>query len=258
MSAAFTQYIDVAQVVLYIFWAFLAGVIYYVHREDKREGYPLIQDVSPFGTVQGFPAVPPPKTFVLQDGTKVYAPRKERPEAEPKATPIGPWPGAPLEPDGDGMIDAVGPASYAMRKEIPDLMWDGTVKLRPLRVATEYHLDETDPDPRGMAVVCADGKKAGVVKDIWIDRAEYIMRYFEVEVSEKAGGPRTVLLPTTLARISGSKNQISVKSITSKQFANVPLHREPDVVNRREEDQICAYYASGHLYAFPERSEPVI
>ncbi len=258
MSAAFTQYIDVAQVVLYAFWAFLAGIIYYVRQEDKREGYPLESDRSPFVTVQGFPAIPPPKTFVLQDGSKVYAPRKEQPEAEPKATPIGPWPGAPLEPDGDGMVDAVGPASYAMRKDIPDLMWDGTIKLQPLRVATAYYLDETDADPRGMTVMAADGKPAGTVKDVWIDRAEYIIRYFEVEVSPKAGGPRTVLLPAPLARISGSKNQIGVKSITSKQFASVPLHRQPDVVTRREEDQIGAYYSSGHLYALPERAEPVI
>ena len=37
-----------------------------------------------------------------------------------KATPIGPWPGAPLEPDGDPMVDGVGPAAYAERLDIPD------------------------------------------------------------------------------------------------------------------------------------------
>ena len=44
--------------------------------------------LAPYGTLQGFPAMPRSKTFTLQDGTKVYAPRKERPEAEPKASPI--------------------------------------------------------------------------------------------------------------------------------------------------------------------------
>jgi len=55
---------DFAQVMLYVFWAFLAGLIYYLRREDKREGYPLVTEDSN-ATVQGFPAVPPPKTRIL-------------------------------------------------------------------------------------------------------------------------------------------------------------------------------------------------
>ena len=35
---AFTRYIDVPQVILYVFWIFFAGLIYYLRREDKREG----------------------------------------------------------------------------------------------------------------------------------------------------------------------------------------------------------------------------
>ncbi|MGL6181385.1 MAG: photosynthetic reaction center subunit H, partial [Aestuariivirga sp.] len=46
MNAAITQYIDVAQIVLYLFWAFLAALIFYVRREDKREGYPLESERS--------------------------------------------------------------------------------------------------------------------------------------------------------------------------------------------------------------------
>ena len=56
MSAALTQYVDVAQVVLYAFWVFLAGIIIYLHREDKREGYPLESERSANITVQGWPA----------------------------------------------------------------------------------------------------------------------------------------------------------------------------------------------------------
>ena len=33
-----TARIDVAQVVLAAFWVFFAGLGYYLHREDKREG----------------------------------------------------------------------------------------------------------------------------------------------------------------------------------------------------------------------------
>jgi photosynthetic reaction center H subunit len=45
-TGAITSYIDVAQVVLYAFWIFFAGLIYYLHQEDKREGYPLLSTAS--------------------------------------------------------------------------------------------------------------------------------------------------------------------------------------------------------------------
>ena len=259
MSAALTEYVDVAQIVLYAFWAFLIGLIFYVRREDKREGYPLESDRSGNITVQGFPAVPSPKTFLLADGTTVQAPRAEPYDGRPiKATPIGPWPGAPLEPDGDAMVDGVGPAAYAERLDIPDALFTGEPKLSPLRNNPDWHVEERDPDPRGMPVIGCDGKQGGTVKDVWVDRAEYIMRYLEVEVSDKEGHTRNVLLPTTLARIWGGKKRIDVKSITSKQFIKVPGLRNPDVVTRLEEDKICAYYAGGNLYATADRAEPLV
>lgn len=256
---AITGYIDVAQVVLYFFWAFLAMLIIYLRREDKREGYPLESERSEFVTVRGYPNLPSPKTFLLADGSTVQAPipgggADRRPV---KAKPSAPWYGAPLVPDGDPMLDGVGPASYAERSDTPDLTYHGTPKLVPLRLLPEFHVDEHDPDPRGMEVVGCDGKVGGICRDVWVDRAEYIIRYFEVET----GGPngqRNVLLPTTLSRVSGSTGKVKVNSIMAKHFANVPAHRNPDVVTRLEEDRICAYYASGQLYATPGRSEPFI
>ena len=67
-TGAITSYIDVAQLVLYAFWIFFAGLIYYLHQEDKREGYPLLSDRSDHVKVQGFPPIPSPKTFTLRDG----------------------------------------------------------------------------------------------------------------------------------------------------------------------------------------------
>ena len=135
---------------------------------------------------------------------------------------------------------------------------NGTPKLVPLRKADGWHIEERDPDPRGMPVIGADGKQGGTVKDVWVDVGEYIMRYLEVEVTDKAGNTRNVLLPTTLSRIWASRKRVEVKSITSKQFIKVPGIRNPDVVTRLEEDRICAFYASGHLYATPERAEPLV
>lgn len=258
MIGAITEYIDVAQIVLYVFWAFLAAVIFYLRREDKREGYPLESDRSAHITVQGFPAIPSPKTFLLADGSTVQAPAAQPADLRPvKASPVAPWPGAPLQPDGDAMVDGVGPASYAERRDTPDLTFHGTPKLVPLRSAEGFYLDPHDPDPRGMEVVGCDGQTGGIVRDVWIDQAEYIIRYLEVEV----GGPgekRNVLLPMTLSRIGGGSRKVRVNSIRGDQFAHVPAHRKPDVVTRLEEDRICAYYAGGNLYATPQRAEPLL
>ena len=43
-KGAITQYVDVAQIVLYLFWIFFAGLIYYLIREGHREGYPMVSD----------------------------------------------------------------------------------------------------------------------------------------------------------------------------------------------------------------------
>ena len=91
MSAALTQYVDVAQVVLYAFWIFLAGIIIYLHREDKREGYPLESERSAHIVVQGWPAVPAPKTYLLADGSTVQAPRADSCAVHP-APPAAPAP----------------------------------------------------------------------------------------------------------------------------------------------------------------------
>ena len=55
---AITGYIDVAQMVLYAFWIFFAGLIYYLHREDKREGYPLVSERKPFQYRAGASRIP--------------------------------------------------------------------------------------------------------------------------------------------------------------------------------------------------------
>lgn len=39
-TGAITQYVDVAQLVLYAFWLFFFGLIWYLQRESHREGYP--------------------------------------------------------------------------------------------------------------------------------------------------------------------------------------------------------------------------
>jgi photosynthetic reaction center H subunit len=74
MQGTITGSLDFAQVVLYVFWVFAAGLIFYLRREDKREGYPLESERSPHVRVQGFPWIPQPKTFLLPHGGTVSAP----------------------------------------------------------------------------------------------------------------------------------------------------------------------------------------
>jgi photosynthetic reaction center H subunit len=273
MKGQITQTIDVAQVVLYSFWAFFAYLVYWLRREDKREGYPLEFERQETAPYLNFPPIPKPKKFVLPHGGVVYAPRSDRAEPDTRAEPTAAWPGAPLEPVGDAMAAAAGPGAYALRSDIPDLTIDGVPKIVPLRVASgeklathgnddggmpasgeykHFTIDPDDPDPRGMEVIGADGLVGGIVSDVWIDVSEVIVRYLEVQPK---GSSRNVLLPITFARIDGRKNTVNVKAVLSSQLAGAPTTREADKVTFREEDRICAYYGGGLLYATPRRRE---
>lgn len=254
MTGAITSNIDVAQVVLYAFWLFFAGLIFYLRREDKREGYPLENDRSGRVQVVGFPGMPPAKTFLLPHGGTQTAPRDGADRRPVAAVPSAPWPGAPLVPTGNAMLDAVGPASYAERVDAPELSVDGHPSIVPMRKAPETSIAEGDPDPRGMTVIAADDAVAGTVRDAWVDLTEPQIRYLEVEI---AGG-RTALLPIYFARVNGGRRTVKVRALLAEQFAGIPALRNPDLVTKREEDRITAYFAGGTLYATPDRQEPLL
>ena len=249
-TGAITSYIDVAQVVLYVFWLFFFTLIFWLHREAKREGYPL--ETSSGRKIEGFPPMPEPKTFRLpHGGGDRVVPRPDPAPYPLAAEPVNPAPGSPLHPTGDPQVDGVGPAAYAIRPEVPDITVDGEPRIVPLRVATDHGLDERDPDPRGKPVYGCDGVVGGEVVDAWVDRAEPFVRYLEVQVGE-----RRVLLPMTLARVRGSDGHVTVKSVRGDQFAKAPGLANPDQVTLQEEDKITAYFGGGHLYATPDRVEP--
>ena len=254
-TGAITGYIDVAQVALYVFWGFFAVLVLYLHREGKREGYPLVTDRSV--TVEGFPAMPSPKTFIMHDGSTRYAPRDEAPEI-PNGVPSASFPGAPLDPIGNPMLANMGPGSYANRPDVPELTYeDNLAKIVPLRAAADFFLAWEDPDPRGMNVVGADKVIAGTVVDAWVDRSEIVIRYLEVEL-DAAFGAHRVLLPMNFSTMKPKYNEVRVRSILGAQFADVPALANPDVVTMLEEERITAYYGAGTLYATPERSAPLI
>jgi photosynthetic reaction center H subunit len=246
-----TGYVDLAQILLYVFWIFFAGLIYYLAMENHREGYPMESSSSGRAVVKGFP-IPEPKTFLLEGGKSVTVPDLMRKEPAYNAVASNPSSGAPIEPKGDAMLAAVGAGAYASREDVPEMTAHGTPLIQPLRVASAYTVAEQDVDPRGLPVMGGDGKQGGTVKDLWIDSAEMMFRYLEVEV---AGG-KTVLLPTPFTLIR--RNQVEVNSIYARHFANVPALRHPDQITKLEEEKISAYYGGGTLYADAKRSEPLI
>jgi photosynthetic reaction center H subunit len=147
-TGAITGYIDVAQLALYAFWLFFAGLIYYLHRENKREGYPLESDRSAHIKVQGWPSVPSPKTYRLANGDTVQAPNQKAANQPPLHD--GVWRGAPLQPSGNPLLAGVGPGSWNDRADVPDMTFEGLPKIVPLRVAGGFGVAKQDIDPRGL------------------------------------------------------------------------------------------------------------
>lgn len=254
-TGAITGYIDVAQLTLYAFWIFFAGLIYYLLQENKREGYPLESDRSAHVRVEGWPPMPAPKTYLLLHGGIRTVPNETRSPQHLAAEPTGNWLGAPLQPTGNPMLDGVGPGAYADRPDVADLTAEGDIKIVPLRVATDFDVAQGDPDPRGMRVIGADGDTGGTVVDVWVDRSEMLFRYIEIEVPVDSGA-RRVLLPINFSRVSSQG--VNVKSILGHQFAYVPGTRHPDQITLLEEEKVMAYYGGGVLYATASRQEPLL
>jgi photosynthetic reaction center H subunit len=278
MSTAFTESIDLAQVVLYLFWAFFFGLIWWLRKEDRREGYPLEADTSKMVGPTNQLLIPSPKSFLHPDGSTTYAPNFERDERELLATRTSIAQGATSEPIGDPMTSNVGPAAYAQRADVVELTREGHDMIVPMRVATDFSV-MAGPDPRGWEVVATDGKVAGTVKDVWVDRADVMVRYLEVELAEqdnmeeseegaetpteegaeaKAPKTQTRLLPITMLRLFGEPKKVKVSAVRAEHFAKVPTLKEPDRITVLEEEKICAFYAGGRLYAEPKRLGPLV
>ncbi len=256
MHSAITNYIDVAQLTLYAFWIFFAGLIYYLQQESKREGYPLIDERTGIADVEGYPGVPDAKTFILAGNTHAYAPRAE-PQDVVNGTPIASFPGAPLTPIGNPMTSGMGPGAYAQhRADVPDHCFDDHgPKIVPLRSVPDFFLAWEDPAVIGMVVVGHDKVRAGTVVDAWVDRSEVVIRYVEIELDDESG---RVLLPMNFLTIKSKLREIRTNTIMGAQFSDVPRTRDPELVTMLEEEKIMGYFGAGLMYSTPERVKPLI
>lgn len=251
-QGAITSYFDVAQLVLYMFWIFFAGLIWYLVRENRREGYPLEADR---GVIEGWLPVPEPKTYRLHDGREVQAPSGKVSTVPFNAERLQPQGGTPYAPIGDPMLAGVGPGSWVDRHDEPDLDFEGHAKIRPLSMVEGFSVSERDPDPRGMTVYDGNDEPAGTVSDLWIDVPEALFRYLQIEVATE-GGPRQVLCPMGFARVT--RDGVKVHALLAPQFAAVPQPRANDRLTLLEEERIVAYYGGGLLYADASRAEPLV
>lgn len=248
-----TGYMDVAQVVLYAFWIFFAGLIFYLRREDRREGYPLESEAAGAQMRPNGVLLPTPKFFHLSDGKVKTAPPAEGPNTwNYKGYKQEVWPGSPLVPETDGMNDQIGPGSFADRDNDHDRTFEGGKRIVPLRVAEHFVVHEEGPNPIGMTVFGADKQVAGTVTDLWIDRGECMVRYYEVELG--AGG-RRVLMPATFCTTGIFTRTVKTEALLAHQFTGIPAHSDPDSVTLYEEERIVAFFGAGTLYATPDRQE---
>jgi len=256
-NTIFAGTFDITSLIFGSFVLFFGGLLIYLRREDRREGYPLEDDVT--GRTEalgGLFFTAQPKAFLLgPDRATVFKPNGQRDSRDIAADPTSGAPGSPLKPRGDGMTAGVGPGSYAQRARTPEMMSHGGPKIVPLRVATDFSIAKGDPDPRGMSVIGADGVVAGVVGDVWVDKAEVMIRYLEVKLSTVA---QSVLLPMTMAVVNKGRGVVKVEAILGAQFSGVPKLSNPNQVTIDEEERVVAYYGGGFLYATPSRLEPLI
>jgi photosynthetic reaction center H subunit len=237
---------DLALVSLYLFWGFFAALIYYIQRENMREGYPLENEDG--SRAQSFFSLPEPKTFALPHGRGEFTTPDYKSEYRGDL-PLAPTAGSggfPFAPTGNPMIDGVGPAAWAARRDEPELDGHGHAKIKPMAVVGEFWVS-AGRDPRGLPVVGHDRKVAGTISDMWVDVPEQLVRYLEITLND--GTKR--LVPMTMVRIKS--NQVVVNSIDADSFAGVPTTASPEVVTKLEEDKISAYYAGGYLYTADKR-----
>ncbi len=247
MSGAITLHLDAVQILVAAFFLFFAGLVFYLRREDKREGYPM-EDVSPVGRpIEGFPPAPPPKTYLLLNGSTTQVPHDE-PPATLAAAPLLRFPGAPLVPIGDPMRAEIGPGAYPLRMNEPFMAF-GHPQVRPLRLARDWKVAPGDADPRALTVVDRRHVECGVVHDLWVDRAVRILRYLEVTISPG----RTVLLPIYYADVKPRRGLrggfVRVRLMLAQEFRRIPGLADPDQVTAREEDRINAYFAGALLFS---------
>ncbi|MFN3972702.1 MAG: photosynthetic reaction center subunit H [Gemmobacter sp.] len=239
---------DLASLSIWLFWGFFALLIYYLQTENMREGYPLETEDGNPAPNQGPFSLPKPKTFLLPHGRgSVTVPNGEREARELALTRSAASDGFPLSPTGDPMKDGVGPASWAPRRDLPELDGHGHNKIVPMARA-EGFMVSAGRDPRGMKVQANDLAFVGTISDLWVDAPEQLVRYLELELD--SGEKR--LVPMPMAKIKSDR--VVISALSSDLFAGIPATRSSTEITMLEEDKVSGYVAGGLMYSAEKRA----
>lgn len=247
---------DLASASIWLFWLFFALLIYYLQTENMREGYPLEDDDGNVAPNQGPFPLPSDKTFKLPHGAgELSYPSGARGDRDGLALDrTAKSAGSPYIPTGDPMVDGVGPASWAPRRDVPELDAHGHPKIKPMSMLDDFRVS-AGRDPRGKVVMAGDGEIVGRVVDMWIDVPEHMVRFLTVDLNPEGSGEQR-LMPINMVRIKF--DHVKVRSLYGHNFAGIPKVKAADKVTLLEEEKIMAWFAGGTLYAHDRRADPVI
>jgi photosynthetic reaction center H subunit len=222
-------------------------LVYYLQTENMREGYPLELEDGTVAPNQGPFPVPAPKTFLLPHGRgSVTVPNGAREAREVALGRTAVSEGFPHAPLGDPMKDGVGPASWAPRRDIPELDGHGHNKIVPMASASAFAVS-AGRDPRGLPVQAGDLEVVGTISDMWVDAPEQLVRYLEITLN--SGSKK--LVPVPMVKIQADR--VRINSLSSDLFEGVPATKSQTEVTLLEEEKISAYYAGGTMYAASKR-----
>jgi photosynthetic reaction center H subunit len=248
---------DVAELAFLLFFGFFIALVFYLNKESRREGYPL-EDADSGRIHPGSLFDGDKKSFQLPHGRGTYVPEDvARDDINVPAVQAFRGAGAPFVPTGNPMKDGMGPAAWANRSKYPDLTFDGRPRIVPIAQSHELIVSPNDPELIGWPVMAADKQIVGKVSDIWVDQAEHIIRYLEVETTtgKKVLAPMMVAAVQTKGFFDDKPELVEIDAITAAQFEDVPALETAGIITRYEEDRVQAYFGGGYMYATPERSE---
>jgi photosynthetic reaction center H subunit len=241
---------DLASAAIWGFWIFFAGLIVYLQTENMREGYPLVDDDGTPSSGPGVFPTPKDKTFELRDGRgSVTVPSGQTPDRQDLAmAQTSDSAGSPYVPTGDPMVDGVGPASWAPRRDVPELDAHGHVKIVPMASREDFSVS-AGRDPRGLPVMGGDGEVIGRINDMWVDVPENMVRYLSVDLNPEGSG-KTRLIPMNMARIKA--DHVFVKSLPAHLWEGIPQTKSAEEVTLLEEEKVMAWFGGGAMYANPK------
>lgn len=184
--------LDLASISLWLFFIFFVGLVIWIQRENQREGYPLVdEDGSQADAGSVFPN-PSDKTFKLPHGRGDYTvpsgQTAERTDIDGKLTKEFDSGGFPFDPKGDPLADGVGPASWAPRRDEPELDGHGHPKIIPMSGSESFRVS-AGRDPPRFACRCRRwrdrwqdhryvGRRAGTACPVSRDRAGRGIRWW--------------------------------------------------------------------------------